>query len=133
MNNTSAPQRNLEAVSLYNFDETLARVKQGLQAENMLLIHEINTQQIVKTAGIEINGFRQLLFFHPRFMKVILGVNPAGVVEAPLKFAVVEQDDHTVVIRYAHPGDLFSDYAGLDSLGSDLSTLVGKVLDTVTH
>lgn len=133
MKNDSVPEHNLETASLYTFDQTLERLKQSIQAENMLLIHEINTQQIVKTAGMEINGLRQLLFFHPRYMKVILDTHPAAVVEVPLKLVLMEDDPQTVVVRYPHPGYLFSGYAGLQTLGDELSSLVTKILTSVTQ
>jgi uncharacterized protein (DUF302 family) len=133
MKTNIVPERNLETASRYNFDQTLDRLKQSIQAENLLLIHEINTQQIVKTAGIEINGLRQLLFFHPRYMKVVLDHNPAAVVEAPLKFAVVEDDHQAVVVRYADPEYLFNGYAGLEALRNELSVLVSKILAAITQ
>lgn len=125
------PEHNREALSSYDFDETITRLKQSFEAENLLLIHEINTQQILKMAGIDIKGLRQLLFFHPRYMKLLLETNPAAIIEAPLKMVVMEDDKQRVILRYPHPDDSFGTYEGLEALGKELSALLERIVAAV--
>lgn len=117
--------------SRFTFDETLDHLRQAIQSEGLLLLQEINTQQIVSTHGLQINGLRQLLFFHPRYIKAILENNPAAIIEAPLKLIVVEDESRATVVRYAPPTYLFGRYPGLENLGSELQTIVNRLLTAV--
>jgi uncharacterized protein (DUF302 family) len=133
MQNQVVPDWNLETISLYNFDETVDRLRQSILTEDLLLVHEINTQQILKASGLSINGLIQLLFFAPRYMKVILEQNPAAVLIAPLKVVIMEDAAQRVTVRYPDPVYLFQGYTGLTALGNELTQLMTQVVSVVTE
>ncbi len=64
--------------SAHGFDETLARLKQAIEGENLMVVHEINPQQMLRMVGVRTGGMRQIIFFHPRYMKQIIESNPNG-------------------------------------------------------
>jgi uncharacterized protein (DUF302 family) len=124
-----SPEFLLEFVSLYNFAQTVDRLRHAIQDAGFLLLHEIDTQTVVKAHGLEIDGLRQLLFFHPRYIKTILEHNNAAIVEAPLKLIVMETEAG-VVVRCAKPSYLFGRY-GLQDLGQELELLVTTIVGVV--
>lgn len=132
MTTNTAPEFNVEVVSRYDFEQTLHRLRGKVEAEGLLLLYEIDTQKIVKSKDIEIDGLRQLLFFHPRYIKTILDHNSSGVVEAPLKLVVMEMPLPNVVVRYIRPSYLFGRYAGLAELGNTLNHVMANLVAAVT-
>ena len=120
------------AHSILSFDETLVRLKEAIQAEGLLLLHEIDTQMILGRGGYAIPSTRQILFFHPRYMVRLLEADPSAVMEAPLRLLVMEMPDGTVVLRHPDPDAALAPYAGLASLGSELSLILMRILATVS-
>lgn len=118
--------------SAYRFDETVARLKQAIEAADFLLIHEINTQQILARQGITIAGLKQLLYFQPAYMKQLLDLYPEVAIEAPLKFVVREAPDQSVKVLYVKPTYLFSRYAGLEKIGEDLEKIAVGIAVAIT-
>jgi len=125
------PEFQTELTSVYDFEQTLDHLRQGIQAQGFLLLHEIDTQKIVKAHGVEIAGLKQLLFFHPRYIKAIMAANSAGVVEAPLKFVVMETPP-SVTVRYTKPSHLFGRYTALEEIGEILDSIVRTIAKSVT-
>jgi uncharacterized protein (DUF302 family) len=99
-------ETNLEKPFGYVFDE----LKKCIMANGFLLIHEINTQEILAGSGIEILPLRQLLFFHPMYMKQILDHDTLAVNEAPLKIVVREISNRQTNISFPDPRINFGDY-----------------------
>ena len=107
--------------SAYDFDESLARLKQAIEAENLMVVHEINPQQMLRMVGVRTGGMRQILFFHPRYMKQIMETNRNGGIEPPLKVLVMESPNG-VIVRYENPKRQFEAYSGLE-LGTEKTIL----------
>lgn len=120
--------RNRVITAPHSFENTIDLLKQAINAAGFLLIHEINTQQILASKGIKIAGLRQLLFFHPAYMKRLLDINSEAILEVPLKFVIVESVDKSVVVRYIRPRDIFDRYDGLDELAKELEEVVVDIL-----
>jgi len=132
MSDATLPDGHIELVSLYEFEDTLNRLRDAIQAEGFLLLHEINTQQIVKSHGIEIDRVHQLLFFHPRYIQAIMDNNPRAIVEAPLKFVVMENPSQQVImVRFTQPNTLFGRYTGLTSMGRELNQIVTNITQSI--
>ncbi len=79
--------------SAHDFDQTLALLRQAIEVENLMVVDEINPQQMLRMVGVRVSGMRQIVFFHPRYMKQILETNRNGGIEPPLKVLVMEQPD----------------------------------------
>ncbi len=120
--------RNVALTSPHVFENTVDLLKQAINAAEFILIHEINTQQILASKGIKIAGLRQLLFFNPAYMKRLLDINPEAILEVPLKFVIVESADKSVVVRYIRPRQLFDRYTGLTELAKELEEVVADIL-----
>ena len=126
-----APEFLVTAPSAYGFDDTVDLLKGAIEAENLMLIHEIDAQRMLRMVQVTTPGMKQLLFFHPRYMKRIRETNPAGTIEPPLKLAVMEGPDGKVMVRYIKPSYLFGRYAGLDPIGQELEDLVERIVAVV--
>lgn len=122
----------IKAKSKFDFDETVERLKNAIETAEFLLIHEINPQQILAKHGIAIKKFKQLLYFHPNYMKQLLETNPEAVIQAPLKFIVREEKNGEVEILYMKPTNLFGSYFELDELGKMLEKITVDISMSVT-
>jgi uncharacterized protein (DUF302 family) len=119
------------ALSRLPFEETLARLREAIQAVDLWIIHEIDPQALLKRGGFAILSTRQVLFFHPRYLVRLLERDPSALVEVPLKLVVMEQPDGTVVLRHPDAASAFSRYAGLEELGAEFSALYRRLLAEV--
>ena len=109
-------------------EAVVARLKQAIIAADLWILHEINPQMVLARGGYEIGSGRQLLCFHPDLMARLLAADPAALLEAPLKFAIVALPDRTVTIRWIDPAQSFARYenAALAALGRELSALCDR-------
>lgn len=128
---TPPPDFLVTSMSSHDFDETVARIKQSIEAENLMVLHEINPQQMLRMVGVQTGGMRQILFFHPRFMKQIVETNPNGGIVPPLKIMVMERPDGGVAVRYHDLVHLFAPYEGLDVMSTELKAMVERVVASV--
>jgi uncharacterized protein (DUF302 family) len=122
------------ATSALSFADTIERLKQALAAEDLWLIHEIDPQMLLQRGGHAIASTRQLLFFHPRYMVRLLQADPAALIEAPLKLAVMESPvDATVAIRWHDPVTAFDRYGNdaLSVLAREFQDLYARLLEGI--
>jgi len=127
----SAPEFQAGAMSAYGFEDTVDMLKGTIEAQNLMLIQEIDAQRMLRMVGVQTGGMKQLLFFHPRYMKRIREANAAATLEPPLKIAVMERPDGKVMVRYIKPSYLFGRYDGLEDIGAELEQLVETVVASV--
>ena len=113
--------------SAYDFNDTVEILAAAIEEENLMLIKEIDAQKMLKMVDKKVGGMKQLLFFHPRYMKRIIETNPLGSIEPPLKLVIMERPDKKVIIKYIKPTHLFSQYQGLESIGEELEDVVHKI------
>jgi uncharacterized protein (DUF302 family) len=78
------------------FTEVIWRLREAIEAAEFWILQEVNSQMLLKRGGYAAAPVRQLMFFHPRFMVRILEVDPAAMLEVPLKMAVLELPDSCV-------------------------------------
>ncbi len=129
----SAPDFLVTTPSGYDFDETVSRLKQSIEAENLMVIHEINPQRMLRMVGVRVGGMRQILFFHPRYMKQIVEANRIGGIEPPLKILVMEMPNGRVMVRYEQPEHQLSPYDGLESIAEELQGVVERIVATIVQ
>ena len=123
---------NVQVVSAHSFETTLTLLKEAIAAQDLLLIHEINVQQIVARFGVTTSGgLHQLLFFHPRYMQQVLAHNNNAVIEAPLKIVVMQTETAAVRCNYIKPSYLFGRYAELEALGQALEQIMQQIIATI--
>lgn len=129
---TASGPRQWCCVSRFGFDDTLVRLKQGIAALDLWLIHEIDPQMLAARDGLAIGQARQLLFFHPRLLKQVLLGDARALPEVPLKIVAVERPDGTVVLRGPDPLQVFGQYPSLGPLAGTLAACLGEILARVT-
>ena len=128
---TPPPDFLVTTPSAYEFDETLQRLQQAIEGQNLMVIQEINAQQMLRMVGVQVGGMRQILFFHPRYMKAILEANRNGGIEPPLKVLVMETPDGRVMVRYHDPRHQFEPYDGLAEVADELHGLVVNIVGSI--
>ena len=127
----AAPAFQHVATSAFNFDETLLRLRRAIAAEGLMMLHELTPQVVMHEAGYEILPTRQLLFFHPQYVETILQIDPAALIEFPLKFAVMQMPDGAVTVRYLDVQMQTDRYAGLAGLANDLTEKCGRIISQI--
>jgi len=119
------------AKSKYPFDETVSRLKQAIEGENLMVIHSIDQQAMLRMVGVEAKGMQAILFFHPQYGKMIYQTDRRAGIEAPLKIVVMEGDMGTMV-SYYKPSYVFGRYPGLAGLGRELDGVLARITEAVT-
>ena len=127
------PEFQVVKMSKYGFDDTVDMLKGSMAQNNLMVVHEINAQKMLRMVDVRTKGMKQILFFHPRYMKQIRALNPHATIEPPLKIAVMERPDGKVMIRYIKPTYLFGRYEGLDEIGKELESLVVEIVSSATN
>ncbi|HVI47300.1 MAG TPA: DUF302 domain-containing protein [Chitinophaga sp.] len=110
------------------FEPLLQAAREAIQQEGFLLIQEINPQAILAAHNMHIPPVRQLLYFHPDYMKEIIDKDPAAVIEAPLKLVLRETGATETTIHAFHPSIHFEGYKNLASLSATLATKTNNIL-----
>jgi uncharacterized peroxidase-related enzyme len=118
--------------SRLDFVTTLERLKVSIAAHDLLLISEIDPQHILMSAGMKLRPARQLLFFHPRYMKRLLEADNRAVTEVPLKIVVLEAKDGSVVLRGPDVVHSFARFDKVAELSRELANVVSEVLGSVS-
>jgi uncharacterized peroxidase-related enzyme len=124
-----SPDPVLRTRSVHPYEDTVALLKAALVREDLWLIHEIDTQAILRGAGIDVPGIRQLFFFHPRLMRTLLERDRDAIVHVPLKLFVTEQPDH-VRVTSVNPEVLFTN-AALEAWAREVRGTVTRLLASV--
>ncbi len=127
----SSPPFQAVVTSTLDFEGTLARLKQGIEAADLWLIQEIDPRMLLRRGGYLIAPARQLLFFHPRYVVRLLAADPAAVVEIPLKLVVLQMPDGSVTVRHADVRAQLDRYPGMQALADELATISARLLASV--
>jgi uncharacterized protein (DUF302 family) len=117
---TNAVQRSHSSQA--RFVDVVAAVKSAIADAGFWLLHEIDPQALLNKGGYAIGSTRQLLFFHPDYMARVLSAVPAALLEAPLKFAIMDLGNE-VTLRWIDPAAALGRYgdAKLAQLGEELA------------
>jgi uncharacterized protein (DUF302 family) len=115
------------------FKAVLTRLRQTIEAAGLWVLHEIDPQKVLQRGGYEIGPARQILFFHPDLMIRLLQANPAALLEAPLKLAVMQQPDGRTMIRWHDPAAAFGRYGNpvLTEMGQDLASRCRQIVTAI--
>ena len=125
------PESQVMVMSAYDFSDTVELLTAAIEEQNLMVVKTIDIQKMLKMVNKQVGGMKQLLFFHPRYMKRIIETNPQGTIEAPFKIAVMERPDGGVVVRYIKPSALLGKYSGLEELGLEWDGIVGQIATSV--
>jgi uncharacterized protein (DUF302 family) len=111
-------------------ETVLQRLRAAIQAEDIMVLAEVDAQAILGRSHYAIGPTRQILFFHPRFMARLLAADTAALLEAPLKFSVI-QGDGEVAVRWQDPLPGYARYGNeaLTALGVELAFACERIAD----
>ena len=127
-----APEYHVLTKSIYDFSDTVELLKASIEAQNLMVINEVDPQKMLRLVGVKTAGMRQIFFFHPRYMKRIFETNKQASIEPPLKIVVMEMPNGAVMVRYINPSYKFNPYNGLDDLATELDELMAMVANSIT-
>jgi len=119
-------------VSPLTFGETLNVLRSAILSEEMLILHEIDTQKIVTGYGVPAHPITQLLFFHPRFIARILDADARAVIQAPLKLVVQEEATGVATVDWIKAPYSFAAYKDLQEVGEELEQIVERIAGRLT-
>jgi len=63
------------AMSKYSFSETVDLLKGAIEQQNLMVVYELDGQKMLKMAGKNVGGMKQLFFFHPAYMAKVMEAN----------------------------------------------------------
>jgi uncharacterized protein (DUF302 family) len=114
-------QDNITRLIKVPFDRLLPKAVSAITEHGFLIIHQIDPQAILARHGMEVERIRQLLFFHPVYMRQILFLSPDAVIEAPLKLVLREAGEGCTSISYFDIVAHFSGYPLPEHFGKELA------------
>lgn len=120
------------AKSKYPFDETVSRLKQAIEGQQMMVVFTADHQAMLQMVGLKTEGMLGIEFFHPRYGKVIVENDHAAGIEIPFRLVVMEGDTGTM-ISYYKPSYVFARYLKLKALGQELDGVLRKIEQAVTE
>lgn len=114
------------APSKYSFDETVSRVKQAIEGQQMMVVFTADHQAMLQMVGMKTKGMLGIEFFHPRYGKVIVQNDHAAGIETPLRLVIMEGDMGTM-LSYYKPSHVFAKYPKLKALGEELDRVYASI------
>ena len=120
------------ALSKYSFSETVDILTGAIEQQNLMVIHVMDGQKMMRMAGKKTGGMKQVFFFHPRYMAKVLESNQMAGIQMPLKLIVMEKDGK-VIIRYFMPSTLLKNYSGTETVAKELDGIVTKIIAEATN
>ena len=110
------------------FDVLLDDLKTAVRANKMGVVTQAGPTGAAAKRGITIPNNRIVGVFNNVFAVRILGLSPAAMIEAPVRFYLTEDDAGVATLSYKTPTFVFSPY--MDEAGDDLVAASAE-LDTI--
>ena len=111
------------------FDEAYGMIKKRIVEEGFLLLHEINTQEIVAKYGVDIPALRQLLFFEPKYIAQIMDLDPLAINDIPMKIVLRDLEENGTSISFQDPTMSLSDYDLEETMCNELRERIHNILN----
>jgi uncharacterized protein (DUF302 family) len=118
----------------FSYDQLLARLKDAVAAEGMVVVTEAGPTQAAAARGVEIPGNRVVGVFRNDFAVRALALSTAAMIEAPIRFYVTEDDDGTATLSWKTPGFVLAPYVpdagpALDGLATELDLIFAGIAE----
>ena len=120
-------------MSKYTLGETVNILKGAIEEQNLMVIHVVDGQKMLRMAGKNIKGMKQIFYFHPKFMRRVIEANKEAAIQIPLKFIVMEKPNGNVIVRYFKPSKVLNDYSGVEAISNELDSLVNIIINEITN
>ena len=119
------------AMSKYSFSETVDIIKGAIEEQNLMVIHVVDGQKMMRMAGKKTGGMKQIFFFHPKYMAKVLAANKMAGMAIPFKVIVMEKDGK-VMVRYLMASNALKSYKGTETVAKELDGLIMKIVAEAT-
>lgn len=120
-------------MSKYSFSETVDILQGAIEGQNLMVIHVIDGQKMLRMAGKEVNGMKQIFYFHPKFMRRVIEANKDAAIQIPLKMIAMEMQNAKTAVRYFMPSTVLKDYKGEEEIAKELDGMVEKIIAEITN
>jgi len=113
------------------FEDVISTLREQIAMAGLWVLAEINPQHFLQLGGYQPPALRQILFFHPDILAQLLATDAAALVEAPLKFVVIEMPGGPVTVRWLDPEPNFTRYASpaIAQIGARLAADCHRIID----
>ena len=96
--------------SEYSFDETVVRLQNELETENIRVFSIIDHSSEAQKAGLELRRTTVLIVGNPKVGTALMQENQLLAIELPLKILIAENEEGKVVVSYKKSVSLVQDY-----------------------
>lgn len=120
-------------MSKYSFAETVDILTGAIEEQNLMVIHIVDAQKMLRMAGKKVKGMKQIFYFHPKYMRKVMEANNEATIQIPLKFIVMEKPNGKVIVRYFMPSKVLAGYSGEEAIAKELDGLVDKIVHEITN
>lgn len=116
------------------YGELLADLRDAVRVEEMGLVTEAGPTETAASRGETIPGNRVIGVFRNDFAVTIIRANPAAMIEAPVRFMVMEEPDGTATLAWKTPTAVFAPYmeAGGEALQETAAEL-DAIFETIAE
>ncbi len=114
--------------SVNSFEVTLKKLKDAIKGKGMNIVFEANQQNMMKMVGIQGKKSVTLGFANPQTAAKLLSIEPLAAIEMPMRIAVRELNDGSIVVIYYRPSYLFAHYGK-----GKLTMMVKKKMDPMVE
>lgn len=118
-------------MSKYGYDETVSRVKQEIEGQQMMVLFTADHQQMLSMVQVQAPPMSTIEFFHPRYGKRIFEGNRDASPEIPLRILVM-QGEKGAMVTWVKPSTTIGKYKGLEGLGRELDSTLQQIAAVVT-
>jgi uncharacterized protein (DUF302 family) len=120
--------------SQYDFDTTVARLKQALTSHGITVFADIDQSAAAAQAGMTLRPTRLIMFGNPKAGTPIMNAYPHAALELPLKAVVWQDERRAVHVDYQDAATVVSVQYGVDpALTGALKQVPLLLRAVVTH
>jgi len=113
-----------------SFEKTVAGIKKAIRAKGLSIVFEANHKNMMAMVGIESKKSLAIGFAKPQMGARVMGIEPRAAIEMPMRLAVRELNDGSIVVIYYKPSYLFSHYHNprLEKLGKKMDRMIESIV-----
>lgn len=120
-----------------SYDTLLVDLRQAVRDNQMGLVTEAGPTEVAASRGETIPGNRVVGVFRNDFAVAIIRAAPAAMIDAPVRFMVMQEPDGTASLSYRLPSAVFAPYAeeggeALTDAATQLDEVFAAIADDAT-
>lgn len=121
-----------------SYDTLLVDLRQAVRDNQMGLVTEAGPTEVAASRGETIPGNRVVGVFRNDFAVAIIRAAPAAMIDAPVRFMVMQEPDGTASLSYKRPSVVFAPYAqeggaALAAAAAELDTIFEAIAEDASR